>query len=74
MGSLAVLAGSSGIPEAVENVLPFVDEIDGNALSEALMCPKPAVNPDPHTFWHEGYPCISMDGKIQREWVYFTDR
>ena len=64
MGSLMAVSGSNGVPEAVQNALQFLDEIDGNALSEAMMCPKPKIDPEPHTFWHGGDLWLSMKGKI----------
>ena len=62
MGSLLGLVQRKGVPEALEHALPFLDEIDGNALAEAVMAPKPILNPKPHTFWHGGDLYLSSNG------------
>ena len=65
MGSLVGLAGSNGVTDAMERTLPFLDEIDRNALAEALLGPKPKVDPSPHSFFHNGELYVSMDGVIR---------
>lgn len=72
MGSLVGLAGSNGVTDAMERTLPFLDEIDRNALAEALLGPKPKVDPTPHTFCHNEELYVSMDGEI-RSYQWWND-
>ena len=67
MGSLMLLGRKTGLPPALEETLPFLDEIDGNALSEAVLGPKPKLNPLPHGVWHKGELYLSMNGKITKD-------
>lgn len=59
MGSLVGLGRNA--EDVVEQVLPFVDEDEGLALSEALLVRKPEANPGAKAFlyWDNGYLHLS---------------
>lgn len=60
MGSLQGL--NKTFVDVTERILPFVDEDEGLAISEAIMAPKPKSNPaaKPFLYWDgERYPRIS---------------
>lgn len=56
-----------GMPEDFRDVvghgLPFLDEIDAQAVSEAVMSRKPYIDPNPHAFFHEGVCFLSKGGR-----------
>ena len=60
-------ASLSGMPgdlrDVVERAVPFLDEIDGEALSEAVLAPKPEIDPKPHAIFHGGVCFLSRNGK-----------
>ena len=64
MGSLAGIAMQNGVFDVLEHASSFLDEIDGNELSEALLGPKPKVDPNPHLIWHDRDVFLSENGKI----------
>lgn len=70
MGSVV---GLGGYVEAVDNALPFLNEKDATALSEAVMAPKPpprpiAIMPDPPLIFKKP-PIKPKEG---RECIWYT--
>ena len=66
MGSRLVLSKMNNISDPLEHALPFLDPIDGNALSEAVMGLKPKGGPNPYFFKHEGVWHLQINGKIKK--------
>lgn len=64
MGSPLTLSKMKNIDDALEHTLPFLDPVDGNALSEAVMGPKPDFGRLPIFFKHDELWHIWRDGKI----------
>lgn len=62
MGTLTGIVAQKGVADALEHTLSFVNEIDGRALSEALLGPKPRVDSNPHLVLHGEDIYISKDG------------
>ena len=56
------MVAQRGVPDALEHTLLFLNEIDGRALSEAMLGPKPIVDPNPHFVEHGEDIYISRDG------------
>ena len=56
MGSRLVLSKMNNMSDPLEHALPFLDPIDGNALSEAVMGLKPKGGPNPYLAdWQKGW-------------------
>ena len=64
MGSLVGL--DKTFVDVTEHVLPFVDEDEGAALSEAILAPKPKPNPnaEPYLYWDGDMIHISNGEKL----------
>ena len=52
------------LADAMTSALPFMNEIDSRSLAEAVLTPKPEIDPMPHSFVHGGTYYISKDGQL----------